>query len=141
MGFLSSLVSGGAEGILKGASDVISNFVESPDARNKQKLEELALELKSDELKQAIQQAQIGVNLQEAKHPSVFVSGARPACIWIGNFCMLGVVGTAVWGFVMGNDISPLYLLYASLIAPAHLGLLGIRTLEKVKGVHKESLR
>ena len=55
MGFLSSLVSGGAEGILKGASDVISNFVESPDARNKQKLEELALELKSDELKQAIQ--------------------------------------------------------------------------------------
>ena len=140
MGFLSGLVSGGAEGILKGASDVISNFVESPDARNKQKLEELALELKSDELKQAIQQAQIATNTQEAKHASIWVAGWRPATGWLCGVCMGGIVTAAIWSHFSGINITPLYAVYGTMVAPVHLGMLGLRTAEKWKGIHRDSL-
>ena len=33
-----------------------------------------------------LQLAQIAVNQEEAKSESMFVSGGRPACIWIGAF-------------------------------------------------------
>lgn len=41
-------------------------------------------ELKSREIEQALLQGQIEINKEEAKHPSVFVAGWRPAIGWIG---------------------------------------------------------
>ena len=95
----------------------------------KAKLNELEL---NGELKLLL--GQLEVNKVEASHPSLFVSGWRPACGWV---CVLGL-GYNVF-------INPLMSVWftmppvdQSLLYPVLLGMLGLgleRTVEKVKGV------
>lgn len=93
----------------------------------------------SGELAQMAGQMQI--NAEEAKSPSVFVSGWRPfigwvcgvSCAW--NWVGLGIAKTAAE--LMGSHIS---LAPASIteMMPILMGMLGLgayRTIEKIKGV------
>lgn len=94
--------------------------------------------------------AQIDVNAAEATNPSLFVSGWRPAVGWI---CAIG----CAYGFLFQPFLAWVVLLFGAMIhaalpAPPALdmdtlltllgGLLGIgglRTIEKVKGVARNS--
>lgn len=78
--------------------------------------------------------AQMAVNLEEAKHPSIFVSGWRPFIGWV---CGMGLAYNVllspildIW-FVM-PVVEP-GLLYPVLLGM--LGLSGSRTVEKINGV------
>lgn len=103
---------------------------------------------KSEQEKQTIAaavmvvQGQIDINKEEAKNPNVFVSGWRPAIGWICGgalgYTYLGypllVWATAIWypAFhppTLGNDSMLMELLFGM------LGMGGLRTFEKVKGV------
>ena len=92
--------------------------------------------------------AQIKVNEVSAKHPSIFVSGARPAAIWAGVFSMAwsGIIHpllTWVWAFAEMAGTPPPLIESASLVAIV-TGLLGIgamRTRDKEIGNHKDSLK
>ena len=55
-------------------------------AEEKRKLIQMAQDGRLDEIrmKTSLMLAQIEVNLEQAKHPSLWVSGARPAAIWGG---------------------------------------------------------
>ena len=70
----------------KPISDLIGKAI--PD---KNKRMELEASIKSQMID--LQKAQAEINLEQAKHPSIFVSGSRPAILWI---CALGLA----WQFL-----------------------------------------
>lgn len=93
-------------------------------------------------------QSQIAVNVEEAKSASLFVSGARPAILWIGAVA-LGWTFVAhpmlVWcwsylqaqGWIAPGQMPPPTLDNDALwvIVSGILGLGGFRSVEKVRGV------
>lgn len=68
--------------ILGVAAPILDKFIEDKDAKNhiKAELEQSLVSL---------QAAQAAANVEQAKHPSLFVAGARPAIMWI---CALGLL-------------------------------------------------
>lgn len=91
--------------------------------------------------------AQAQTNLEQAKHPSIFVAGARPAIMWV---CCLAFV----WQFIIAPVAAWWLALYQpDLVLPAleteslmtlmfaMLGLGGMRTAEKFKGVARENMK
>ena len=94
-----------------------------------------------------IAKGQMQANAEQAKHPSIFVAGARPAIMWI---CALGLLtqfflmplaewGTAIWyPTVILPDLSTSELTGLTL---SMLGLGGMRSWEKSKGVARENMK
>ena len=119
---------------------LLDKFVEDKDLKRK-----LTHELKKEMI--ALDKGQIQVNLEQAKHPSLFVAGARPSIMWI---CALGLLtqffimpiaewATAIWM----PDISLPKLATGELmtLTLSLLGLGGMRSFEKSKGVARENMK
>ncbi len=89
-------------------------------------------------------QGQLAVNQAEAAHPSVFVSGWRPAIGWIcGGACAWNWIGLPIakaalvfFGYEMTLDSADLTEMMPILIGI--LGLGGLRTYERVQGVARQ---
>ena len=110
--------------------------------------EKMQLEIENRKLDQAIDMAQIQVNKEEAKSSSLFVSGWRPAVGWIGaaalayQFLLYPILGWA-WKWLQAMnyvpaEMSPPPLLDAEqlwVMLSGILGIAGMRTFEKQKGV------
>jgi hypothetical protein len=110
--------------------------------------EKMQLEIENRKLDQAIDIAQIQVNKEEAKSSSLFVSGWRPAVGWIGaaalayQFLFYPLLGWA-WKWLQAMnyvpaEMSPPPLLDAEqlwVMLSGILGIAGMRTFEKQKGV------
>ena len=89
-------------------------------------------------------QAQLEINKAEASHPSLFVSGWRPAVGWV---CVLGMAGNFITipftNMVLelaGYDVV-LPMVDMETLLPVLLGMLGLgamRTVEKVKNVERK---
>ena len=126
--------------ILGAAAPILDKFVEDKDAKNKIKAE----------LEQSIiglQAAQAAANIEQAKHSSLFVAGARPAIMWI---CALGLLTQfflmpiAEWASALWfPDVALPSLATEELmtLTLALLGLGGMRSWEKSKGVARERLK
>ena len=126
--------------ILGAAAPILDKFVEDKDAKNKIKAE----------LEQSImglQAAQAAANVEQAKHSSLFVAGARPAIMWI---CALGLLTQfflmpiAEWASALWfPDIALPSLATEELmtLTLALLGLGGMRSFEKSRGVARESMK
>ena len=113
---------------------VLDKVVPDVNARKEAKEKLAHLEVSGD-LEQL--KSQMAVNLAEAQHESVWVSGWRPGVGWV---CAVGLLYTsllepyAMWlfdGLPRVNDT----LLMTVLLGM--LGLTGARTVEKIKGVSK----
>jgi hypothetical protein len=127
------------ESVGKVASDLITT--------DKERLE---LQLRAKELDQAIDLAQIEVNRTEAQHSSMFVAGWRPAIGWIGaaalayQFLLYPMLLWA-WTWMQGAGwipagLTPPPVLDADqlwVILSGILGIAGMRSFEKTKGVAK----
>lgn len=126
--------------LFKPISDLIGKAI--PD---KTKRMELEAQIKSQIID--LQKAQTEVNLVQAKHPSIFVSGSRPAILWI---CALGLA----WQFFLAPIMNWAIIISGSTIQPpvinteglmtltlSLLGLGGLRTAEKWKGVARNNMR
>ncbi len=89
--------------------------------------------------------AQAEVNLKEAEHPSLFVAGWRPATGWI---CVLGMLysfagqPTIAWMSALLGGPAPPVVDTGVLVTllSGMLGLAGVRTFEKVRGVERINL-
>lgn len=97
---------------------------------------------------QEIAKAQLEVAKEQAKHPSLFVSGARPAIMWICgagigyNFVILPLMQYA--SFLAGMDLSgapELNVGELTALLTGMLGLGGYRTFEKKNGVARDNLK
>jgi hypothetical protein len=99
-----------------------------------------AAKLKLLEMQQAGELAQIGVNVEEAKSTSLFVSGWRPGIGWIcGAACAWNWIGLSVAKFGLALAGHPITLAPADLteMMPVLMGMLGLgalRTVEKLNG-------
>tara|TARA_R100001463_G_C3498598_1_gene218801 strand:+ start:239 stop:661 length:423 start_codon:yes stop_codon:yes gene_type:complete len=123
----------------KPISDLIGRAI--PD---KNKRMELEASIKAQMID--LQKAQADINLEQAKHPSIFVSGSRPAILWI---CALGLA----WQFFLAPLMNWAVVISGSSIQPpvinteglmtltlSLLGLGGLRTAEKWKGVARNNM-
>ena len=136
IGILSSL--------LPVATKIIDRVVPDKNAAQKAKLsteKELTTAFNKANL------AQIETNKIQAAHPSIFVSGARPAIMWI---CAFGLgwqfvfQPVAIWGMaVAGLDLTLPIIETEGLMSLtlALLGLGGMRSFEKSKGVQRNNMR
>ena len=120
---------------------LLDKFIEDKDQKNA-----LAHEIATMAEKQAheIQMEQILTNREEAKHRSLFVAGWRPSVGWccsIALFWHFVLQPVAVFGIaVFGLDLPDLPKFDMESLMTILLGLLGIgglRTYEKQKGVAK----
>ena len=118
--------------ILGAAAPILDKFVEDKDAKNKIKAE----------LEQSIiglQAAQAAANIEQAKHSSLFVAGARPANMWIwalGLLTQFFLMPIAEWASALWfPDVALPSLATEELmtLTLALLGLGGMRSFEKVK--------
>jgi hypothetical protein len=131
----------GIGGIVQGITGLVSKWI--PD-KTQEEQNAFVLELTQVQATIAASQSQLDINKVEAANPSTFVSGGRPALMWVG------VVGMAYeWIIVpLGSFIYTTYTGHALPVAPPVMdgnlmimlgGLLGIhigsRTIEKINGV------
>lgn len=130
-------------GIIEAVGGVASDLITTDKER-------LSAEIELRKLGQAIDLAQIEVNKVEAANPSVFTSGWRPAIGWVGAAAMayqflLYPLLVWVWtwlqaqGWVASSMQPPPMLDTDALwvILSGMLGIAGMRSVEKVKGVAK----
>ena len=119
-------------------SKVIDRIFPDPVAAAGAKLELLKLQQNGD---LAIMVGQMDINKEEAKNPSLFVSGWRPAIGWVcGAACAWNWIGLPMVKVGLGLlaiklDLTPANLTEMLPILMGMLGLGGLRTLEKVQGV------
>ena len=129
-----------ADSVIGVAGKILDKFVEDKDLKTK-----LNAELKTQLVSLDLAQAQ--ANNEQAKHPSIFVSGARPAIMWVCCFALgwqfilapISSWGLAIWYPVIVLpvlDTQSLMTLMLSL-----LGLGGMRTAEKWKGVARDNMK
>lgn len=125
--------------LLDFGKDLIGRFFPNEDERRKAEADFLKLAM-DGELKQVI--AQLQINAQEAAHPSIFVAGWRPWFGWVGGtgflYAVLAQPLLAWLAAVKGWPVPPVLdtdLLLT--VAGGMLGIGGLRTYEKRKGVTK----
>jgi hypothetical protein len=137
-----SVAQGAVQGTLQGIAGVASSLKETFTGKLSPE-NQAAFDLKLQEMDQKIQEGQLAINAAEAANPSIFVSGWRPACGWIGalglayNFLIQPFL---TWISTNFHILAPplidssvmLNLVYAL------LGLIGARSFEKAKGVARD---
>ena len=129
-----------AESVIGVAGKVLDKFVEDKELKTK-----LSHELKTQIVSLDLAQAQ--TNLEQAKHSSIFVAGARPAIMWI---CAFGLgwqfvfQPVAVWAIAVSGADVVLPIIQTEGLMSLTLALLGLgsmRTAEKWKGVQRNNMR
>ena len=125
--------------ILEVGKTLLDRFI--PDPEKKREAEMELVKMAADgELKQVI--AQLEINAREATHASVFVAGWRPFFGWAGGA-----------GFIYATILQPLLAWGASIkgwptpptlnldllwvVVTGMLGIGGLRSVEKIRGVTK----
>ena len=120
--------------------NVLDKFIEDKDLKT----------TLNHELKKSVQDAnlaQIQVNMEQAKHASIFVAGARPAIMWV---CCFGLAWqfvlqpVAVWVIYVTDYEIGLPLIPTEGLLPltlALLGLGGMRTAEKFQGKARNNMK
>lgn len=118
---------------------LLDRFIPDPEAKRAAEADFLKMAM-DGELKQTI--AQLEINAREAAHPSIFVAGWRPFFGWSGGvgfvYATVGQPLLAWWAAIKGWPTPPtlnLDLLWA--VITGLLGIGGLRTFEKTKGVTK----
>ena len=123
---------------------------------SKEKAQEFKATMEQELLKQegeitkaalAAQAAQIDVNKTEAASGSIFIAGWRPFIGWVcGSALVVQYIASPLlpwFGSVLGFSLPPIPSLDDSLwqLMAGLLGLGGMRTFEKMKGVDRSSLK
>jgi hypothetical protein len=127
------------DGLFKFGAALIERIFPDPEQRAKAEIELLKLQQAGQlaELAAEVElaKAQTDINIEEAKHASIFVSGWRPFIGWVcGGALAFQFVGRPIitgFGVEFGSlDITDLITVLLGM-----LGLGGLRTYEKLKGV------
>ena len=132
------------EKLIDPVSSVLDKVIEDKDQKAK-----LAHEIATMSEKLAAENAalQAQANVEAAKHPSLFVAGARPAILWcccLGLFLQFFVMPIADWIVAVWYPDIVLFELDTGALMTLTLSLLGVsglRSFEKSKGVARENLK
>jgi len=149
MPIFSELAAGGVKGLLEGVGSAAKGLREAIKGKEIDPTVAAEINFKTQELEFRITQAQTKINEIEAAHPSVFVSGWRPAAGWT---CVLGLFYMAIARPIIQltidliifftNDpgkfaVPPIDTAMLIQLLLGLLGLGGLRAYEKGKGVNR----
>ena len=122
------------------AGPILDKIIEDKDAKN-----QIAAQLEQQLV--GLQAAQAQANIEQSKHPSLFVAGARPAIMWIcalglmTNFFIMPIAEWVVSVWFPGRWLPSLQTEELMTLTLALLGLGGMRSWEKSKGVARENMK
>lgn len=132
MSWLSNLFGVGSAEPVKQLGDVVDSLFTSDEER----LDKANVRRR---IEQNPQLAQANVNAKQAQHRTIFVAGARPFLMWV---CGLGFLFAFVINPIIawvnpevGQPELPIDVMME--LTLGMLGLAGLRTIEKIKGVAK----
>lgn len=120
-------------------STVIDKIFPDADTAAKAKQELLKIDLENT---YKLLYGQLEINKEEAKHPSLFVSGWRPFVGWVCGLSLL--YHSILLPIIVLCTGAPLPAFDFQLLSTVLLGLLGLGTMrsyEKAKGVSKNNLK
>lgn len=132
MSFLSKLFSVGAAEPINAVGDILDDLFTSDE-------EELTLEIVKQRLAQKPALVQAGIMKVQAQHRSIFVAGARPFLMWVCGigFLFAFVINPLLQWLLPDIGAPELPLEVMMELTLAMLGLAGLRTVEKLKGLTK----
>ncbi|QDP56936.1 MAG: hypothetical protein Unbinned2691contig1000_10 [Prokaryotic dsDNA virus sp.] len=134
--------------LVKPVTDIVGKAVVDKDQARELEFKVKELIDKADERYHTEVMGQIEVNKEEAKHSSIFVAGWRPAVGWVGaaGFGYLTLIqplgnwmATVIFGYDGGFPAIDDTLLIT--VLGGILGLGGMRSFERNKGVARESMK
>lgn len=132
----------GIGSVIEAVGKVADSLITTDEERGKLAIENRKLDLEEKKLDQAINLAQIDVNKEEAKSPSVFVSGWRPFIGWGcgAAFIYIGIVEpiarfVAKVAFGYAGEFPEIDTTITMQVLLGLLGLSGLRTYEKTQHV------
>lgn len=147
-GFLKTVgafISGNGAEVIESIGDAVDkNFT------SKRELEVKAMEIALEEMQidKELKLAQTQVNKEEAKHSSIFVAGWRPFIGWVcGAALFYNFIFIHILCYIMeyaAPDLvcpEPIQLEHLFPIITGMLGISGLRTYEKIKGVEAKGVR
>lgn len=125
---------------------IVGNLIErifpDPIEQDKAKLELMKLaqekEFKLAEMVNAVDLGQLEVNKNEAATGNIFVAGWRPFIGWISGIAFAAIVGVTLYTWIHTGIQPNLDFVWA--IMGGMLGVGGMRTVEKIKGVQTDSV-
>ena len=125
--------------LLEVGKTLLDRFVPDPEKKREAEAEFLKMAA-GGELKHVM--AHLEINAREAAHPSIWVAGWRPYFGWVGGtaFAYVGIIKplltwvAAIQGWPAPPDIDTEFLW---VVVSGLLGIGGLRTFEKTKGVTK----
>ena len=132
MGIFSKLFSSAAAEPIAAIGNVVDSIFTSDDER-------LTHEEVKIRLLQKPNLAQAEINKVQASHRSLFVAGARPFLMWTCGvgLAMAFIVNPLITFFDPASELIQVPLAQMMELTIAMLGLAGLRTVEKLKGVSK----
>ena len=120
---------------------IVNKFVDRiPDGNERARAKE-SLERDLVEAANSVMLAQTEINAAEAQHKSIFVAGWRPFIGWV---CGVGIAWSMVvqpmaqWAMIAwgdGTELPTIDTSYLMELVTAMLGMSGLRTFEKMRGV------
>ena len=133
-----NLLSGG---VLEGIARIADEFITTDKEKMELELKAKQLEVEEFKIQAELLEKVHETNIAEAKNPNWFVAGWRPFIGWIGGLALgYTFIGQPLieWGVkLLGKNITPPIIDTGMLfnLVIAMLGLGGLRTFEKYKGV------
>ena len=124
---------------------IVNKFVDRiPDGNERARAKE-SLERELVDAANSVMLAQTEINKAEAAHKSIFVAGWRPFIGWV---CGVGIAWSMVvqpvsqWAMIAwgdGTELPTIDTSYLMELVTAMLGMSGLRTFEKMKGVARRT--
>ena len=136
LSIIQGLLGGGQGGALKTISKVIDDLHTSDE-------EKLDKKILMQRIQQKLAEKQLDVNAKEAGHRSIFVSGWRPFIGWCGGFALafefILSPGIEWYSKFAGLNLTAPEIQTGPLLAivTSMLGVAGLRSFEKTKGLTK----
>ena len=128
--------------VIKGIREAITG------EKIKDPVEMAKIQLQLEQLEQAVKLGQIEINKEEAKHPSVFVAGARPFIMWGCGFALLYAslfeplmrfVAVVLFGYT--GDFPELDTTMTTQVLLGLLGLGAYRSFDKMQGTDTKHIQ
>ena len=124
---------------------IVNKFVDRIPNGNERARAKEALEKELVDAANSVMLAQTEINKAEAAHKSIFVAGWRPFIGWV---CGVGIAWSMVvqpvaqWAMIAwgdGTELPTIDTSYLMELVTAMLGMSGLRTFEKMKGVARRT--
>ena len=130
-------------GLLGGQGGALKTISKVVDELHTSEVEKLDKKILMQRIQQKLAEKQLDVNAKEASHRSVFVAGWRPAIGWCGAMALFFafILSPCIEWYAKfsGIDIVPPAIETGPLLAivTSMLGVAGMRSFEKAKGIAK----